>query len=171
LRIFLKKSVTANFIWVTDFGSNSNAIKYFVMKKNIYFILLSFSTILLLSCQNKTKNYLAKKWDCVKVDNLTPIDKNFISKEDSAKAIQVEAALKTLSWTFNNDNTYYCSTLGNTLTVHGTYEITDGDKTLRLTPDSKNSINTYSITTISEIEMTLTSNDTRVPLILHFSPH
>ena len=138
------------------------------MKNYFLLLLLSFA---LISCQNKTKNYLVKKWDCVQVDNLAPIDKNFISKEDSVKAFQAEAALKTLSWTFNNDNTYYCSTLGNTLTVHGTYEITDGDKTLTLTPDSKNSINTYSITSLSEIEMTLTSNDTRVPLILHFRPH
>ena len=139
--------------------------------KNYLLFISCCCIVLLLSCQNKTKNYLVKKWDCVQVDNLAPIDKNFISKEDSVKAFQAEAALKTLSWTFNNDNTYYCSTLGNTLTVHGTYEITDGDKTLTLTPDSKNSINTYSITSLSEIEMTLTSNDTRVPLILHFRPH
>ena len=139
--------------------------------KNYLLFISCCCIVLLISCQNKTKNYLVKKWDCVKVDNLAPIDKNFISKEDSAKAIQAEAALKTLSWTFNNDNTYYCSTLGNILTVHGTYEISDGNKTLTLTPDSKNSINTYSITSISEIEMTLTSNDTNVPLILHFRPH
>jgi len=139
--------------------------------KNYLLFISCCCIVLLISCQNKTKNYLVKKWDCVQVDNLAPIDKNFISKEDSVKAFQAEAALKTLSWTFNNDNTYYCSTLGNTLTVHGTYEITDGDKTLTLTPDSKNSINTYSITSLSEIEMTLTSNDTRVPLILHFRPH
>ena len=49
-----------------------------------------------------------------KVENLAPIDKNFISKEDSAKvAIKMEAALKTLSWTFNSDNSYYCTALGN----------------------------------------------------------
>ena len=137
------------------------------MKNYFFLLLLSFAFI---SCQNKTKNYLAKKWDCVKIDNLDPIDKKFMSHEDSVRAEQTEAALKTLSWAFNKDNTYYCSA-GNTLTVHGTYEITDDDKTLTLTPDSKNSINTYSITSLSEIEMTLTSNDTRVPLILHFSPH
>ena len=139
--------------------------------KNYLLLISCCCTILFISCQNKTKNYLAKKWDCVKVDNLAPIDKNYISKEDSAKAIQIEAALKTLSWTFNKDNTYYCSTLGNIVTVQGTFEISDGDKALTLTPNSKNSINTYSITTLSDIEMTLTSNDTGVPIILHFSPH
>ncbi|GAB2837576.1 hypothetical protein GCM10027043_45680 [Ferruginibacter profundus] len=125
----------------------------------------------LLSCQNKTKNYLVKKWDCVNVENLAPLDKHFITKEDSAVAIKMEAALKTLSWTFNNDNTYFCSTLGNKITVQGTYAIADDEKTLTLTSLTKNTINTYTITSISDIEMTLTSTATTVPLILHFSPN
>ena len=139
--------------------------------KNYLLFISCCCILMLISCQNKTKNYLAKKWDCVKVDNLDPIDKKFFTKEDSAKAVQAETALQSLSWTFNKDNTYYCSTLGNMVTVQGTYEITDGDKTLTLTPNSKSSIHTYSITSISEVEMTLTSNDTNVPLVLHFNPH
>ena len=132
---------------------------------------LSCCILLLVSCQNKTKKYLVKKWDCVQVDNLAPLDKNFISKEDSVVAEKMEAALKTLSWTFNNDNTYYCSALNNVVTVQGNYEITDSDKTLTLTSLTKNTVNVYSITSISEVEMTLTSTATTVPLILHFSPH
>ena len=127
--------------------------------------------LLLVSCQSKTKKYLVKKWDCVQVDNLAPLDKNFISKEDSVVAEKMEAALKTLSWTFNNDNTYYCTALSNVVTVQGTYEITDNDKTLTLTSLTKNTVNVYTITSISDIEMTLTSTATTVPLILHFSPH
>jgi len=105
------------------------------------------------------------------VENLVPLDKNFISKEDSAKALQIEAALKSLSWTFTNDNTYYCSTLGNKITVHGIYEISEDEKMLTLTPLSKNTVNTYSITSISAFELTLTNSSTAVPLILHFSPN
>jgi hypothetical protein len=137
-----------------------------------YLLFVSCCCILLLaSCQSKTKKYLVKKWDCVQVDNLSPIDKNYISKEDSAVAEKMEAALKTLSWTFNNDNTYYCTALTNVVTVQGTYEITENDKTLTLTSLTKNTVNVYTITSVSEIEMTLTSTATTVPLILHFSPH
>ena len=113
---------------------------------------------------------MVKKWDCVQVENLAPIDKHFISKEDSAKADKIEAALKTLNWTFNNDNTYFCSTLGNTMTVRGTYEIAEDESTITLTSLSGNTINAYTITSISETEMTLTSTATTVPLVLHFSP-
>ena len=123
------------------------------------------------SCQDTTKKYLAKKWDCVQVENLAPLDKHFISKEDSAVASKMEAALTTLSWTFNNDNTYYCTAFGDRKTVQGNYEISEDDKTLVLTPYSKNNINVYTITSISETELTLTSNATTVPLVLHFSPH
>jgi hypothetical protein len=140
------------------------------MKK--FLLLLSCCCILLLvSCQNKTKTYLVKKWDCVTVENLAPLDKNFITKEDSAVAIKMEAALKTLSWTFNSDNTYFCSTMGNKITVQGNYAIADDERTLTLTSLTKNTINTYTITSISDVEMTLTSTATTVPLVLHFSPN
>jgi hypothetical protein len=127
--------------------------------------------LLFTSCQDKTKNYLVKQWDCVQVENLTPLDKHFISKEDSVIAVKMEAAVTTLSWTFNKDNTYYCSTMGNRITAHGTYEIAEDDKTLFLTTSSENNINAYTITSISDIELTLTSRGTTVPLVLHFSPH
>jgi len=140
-------------------------------KKLTYFLLTVMILTGLSSCQNKTKNFLVKKWDCVQVENLAPLDKHFISKEDSLVAVKLEAALTTLSWTFNKDNTYYCSTMGNRITVQGTYEISEDEKTLFLTPSSKNNINAYTITSISDIELTLTSRATTVPLVLHFSPH
>ena len=135
------------------------------------YLLLLLLSLVLVSCQNKTKKYLVKKWDCVQVENLAPLDKSFISKEDSAVAIKMEAALKTLSWTFNSDNTYFCSTMGNRVTVQGTYEIGEDEKTITLTSNSKNTVNSYIITSLSDIEMTLTSTATSVPLVLHFSPN
>jgi len=141
------------------------------MKKLIYFIFLVHPSLLLVSCQNKTKSYLVKKWDCVQVENLAPIDKTFISKEDSVVAIKMEAALKTLSWTFNSDNTYYCTALGNKVTVQGTYVIADDEKSITLTSNSKNTSNAYIITSISNLEMTLTSSATTMPLVLHFRPN
>ena len=137
-----------------------------------FLLLVSCSCVFLLtSCQNKTKKYLVKKWDGVQVENLATLDKSLISKEDSVVAIKMEAALKTLSWTFNSDNTYFCSTMGNRVTVQGTYEIDDDEKIITLTSNSKNTINSYTITSLSEIEMTLTSTATSVPLVLHFSPN
>ena len=139
--------------------------------KNYLLSLTCCCILLLVSCQDKTKKFLVKKWDCVQVENLASLDKHFISKEDSAVAAKMEAALSTLSWTFNNDNTYYCTAFGDRKTVQGTYQITEDAKTLILTPFSKNNINAYTITSISDIELTLTSTTTTVPLVLHFSPH
>jgi hypothetical protein len=139
--------------------------------KNYLLSLSCCCVLVLISCQDKTKKYLVKKWDCLQVENLAPLDKHFISREDSAIAAKMEAALTTLSWTFNNDNTYYCTAFGDRKTVQGTYEISEDDKTLILTPYSKNNRNAYTITSISEIELTLTSRATAVPLVLHFSPH
>ena len=135
------------------------------------YLLLLLLSLVLVSCQNKTKKYLVKKWDCVQVENLAPLDKSFINKEDSAVAVKMEAALKTLSWTFNSDNTYFCSTMGNKVTVQGTYEIAEDEKSITLTSISKNTINSYTITSLSDVEMTLTSMATSVPLVLHFSPN
>jgi hypothetical protein len=139
--------------------------------KNIIYLLIAFFAVtFLFSCQSKTKKLLVKKWDCVQIENLAPIDKNFATAQDSAAAIKIETALKALTWTFNSNYTYDCS-VGNSITVQGTYEITPDDKILILTPISKNNINRYSITSVSDNELTLTSTGTAVPLILHFKPH
>ena len=139
--------------------------------KNIIYLLVAFCAVtLFISCQSKTKKLLVKKWDCVQIENLAPIDKNFATAQDSAAAIKIETALKALTWTFNSNYTYDCS-VGNSITVQGTYEITPDEKTLILTPISKNNINRYTITTVSDYELTLSSTGTTVPLILHFRPH
>ena len=137
--------------------------------KKFFYCLLPIS-LLVSSCQNKTQKLIAKKWDCVQVENLAPIDKSFNNPKDSAIAVQTEAALKALSWTFSSNNTYQCS-IGERTTIQGTYEITPDEKTLNLTSITKNSINSYLITSLSEFELTLTSTGTNVPLILHFRPH
>ncbi|MGF2412646.1 lipocalin-like domain-containing protein [Ferruginibacter sp.] len=140
------------------------------MKKLQYILFAAVILTCFISCQNKTKNYIVKKWDCVQIENLTPIDKNYITKEDSAVAIKMEAALKALSWSFNKDNTYQCS-IGDKITTQGTYEISVDEKIITLTSSTKNNINTYIITSISAIEMTLTSAAATVPIIMHFRPN
>ncbi len=142
------------------------------MKKNyciLFFCLLPIA-FLISSCQNKTQQLLAKKWDCVKIDNLAPVDANVFTKEDSAAAQKVQAALQSLIWTFNANNTYQCST-GNTNTVQGTYIIADDNKMLILTSASQNTTNTYTITTLTKNDLVLTANGTAVPLILRFRVH
>ena len=136
----------------------------------IFFYCLLPIALLVSSCQNKTQKLIAKKWDCVQVENLAPIDKSFNNPKDSVIAVQTEEALKALSWTFSSNQTYQCS-IGERTTIQGTYEITPDEKTITLTSSTKNSINSYLITSISEFELTLTSTGTNTPLILHFRPH
>ena len=106
----------------------------------------------------------------MQIENLAPIDKHFATAQDSAAAIKIETALKNLSWTFNKNNTYQCG-MGNSIIIQGTYEISADEKRLVCTPLTKNSVNTYTIATLSEIELTLNSTGTTVPLILHFRPN
>ncbi len=125
--------------------------------------------LVLPSCQNKTKQLLVKKWDCVKIDNLAPVSANLFSKADSVAAEKVEDALQNLVWTFNNDNTYQCST-GNTTTVQGTYTIGENDKVLILITSLKNA-NYYNIVTLGEQELILKAQSTGVPIIMYFRVH
>jgi hypothetical protein len=136
----------------------------------IFFYCLLPIFLLVSSCQNKTQKLIAKKWDCIQVENLAQIDKNIANPKDSIIAVQTEAALKALSWTFSSNQTYQCS-IGERTTTQGTYEITPDEKTLTLTSVTKNSVNSYLITSLSEFELTLMSTGTNVPLILHFRPH
>jgi hypothetical protein len=138
----------------------------------LFYCLLPIA-FLLSSCQNKTKQLLVKKWDCVQVENITPPNKGFNKIEDSAATSQMQElqnALTALSWMFNKNNTYQCS-INDKVTVEGTYEITADEKILICTPESKNNINSYTITAISENELILSSAGTSVPLVLHFRPN
>ncbi len=121
------------------------------------------------SCQSKTKQLLAKKWDCVKVENLAPVNKKFLPPEDSLVTAQLENALQNLSWQFNADDTYQCST-GGIVTVQGIYQLSDDGKALFLTSAGNNS-NNYVIVTLTELELVLKGQTTGVPVVLHFREH
>lgn len=125
--------------------------------------------VMISSCQNKTKQLLVKKWDCVKVENLAPVNKAFLSQEDSLIAAKMEMALQNLSWTFNADNSYQCSTSGIT-TAQGIYTFNEDGTTLTCT-SSKNNVNRYGISTLTENELTLKGFTSSVPVIMYFRPH
>ncbi|MEI7735985.1 MAG: DUF4923 family protein [Ferruginibacter sp.] len=136
-----------------------------------YSLLLIFLCIVIIaSCTNKTKKQLAKKWDCVKIENLAPVDDNLFNAQDSAVAQKIKDALNSLVWTFNNDNTYSCSVSAGT-TVEGTYEISIDEKLLTLTSGSRNNINVYVISNLTDTEMTLKGSGNSQPVIMHFRPH
>lgn len=140
------------------------------MKKLSFFFIIAVAALLLVSCQDKNKKMLCKKWDCVKVENLDPPGKTFKSPEDSVAAINMNAALKELNWNFNNDNKYQCS-VGSKIMTSGTYELTDEGKTLICISSSKNTTNRYTVTVLTEDEMVLSNNINNVSLIMHFKPH
>jgi hypothetical protein len=140
------------------------------MKKMHLLFMLCCSVMLLLSCKSKTQKLIAIKWDCVQIENLAPMDKHYVTPEDSIAVAKAEQALQSLVWTFNSDNTYSCS-VGNGVTVQGSYSISSDGKSLILIPASQNNINTYIITSISETELTLTNTGTAMPIIMHFRPH
>jgi hypothetical protein len=126
--------------------------------------------MILLSCQDNAQKLITKKWDCVRIENLAPLDKHFVTAEDSIATLKAEAALQSLVWTFNSNNTYSCS-VSSGVSVQGTYEISADDKSLMMIPVSKNNTNIYLITSLTENELTLTSTGTSIPLIMHFRPH
>lgn len=137
----------------------------------IYSPILIFCCVFMFaSCSNKTQKLIAKKWDCVKIENLAPVDENLFTAQDSAAAIKVKEALNSLVWTFNSDNTYNCSVAMGT-TVEGTYDISINEKILTLTPGTHNNINIFFISNLSETELTLKSTGTSLPVIMHFRPH
>jgi hypothetical protein len=136
---------------------------------NYFAFFLLFFVLLLTSCQNKTKALLVKKWDCVQVENLAPVNKNFLSKEDSLVTAKLETALQQLSWQFNDDNSYQCSTAG-IVTAQGTYTITDDSQFLILTSTKGNS-NSYTIKSLTKQELVLNGQTTNLPVVLHFKPH
>ncbi|MEI9959058.1 MAG: hypothetical protein WDM90_22705 [Ferruginibacter sp.] len=143
------------------------------MKKITYLLFIVFAVAGFTSCQSKTQKLIVKKWDCVQVENLSPVDLHYATKEDSANATKFETALKALSWTFNSNGSYNCSTINGMITVQGTYEISSDEKTLTCTSSSGNNSNTYTITSIEDFGMILTSTSigASAPLIMHFSPH
>lgn len=124
--------------------------------------------LVLASCGNKAVSDLSRRWDCVQIENLQPIDTKFQSREDSLKARQAEAALKELNWTFTKDMEYRCS-IGDRVTSSGTYKLADDNKTLICT--SANNVNTYTIKSLSESDLQLGNTVNGTEITLHFRPH
>ena len=122
------------------------------------------------SCQNKTLQLLNKKWDCVKIDNLEPLDKKgFTSAADSIAANKIATALESLNWTFNKDHSYYCG-VSDKITSRGNYELGEDEKTLVCTTQLQKTVNRYTITTLTDDELVLTSLGSNMNLVLHFKP-
>ena len=114
---------------------------------------------------------LNKKWDCVKIDNLDPVDnKTFTSPADSVVAAKIESALKDLNWTFSKDHSYRCS-VGDKTVTQGTYQLSEDEKNMVCTSDSKNTVNRYSITSLTDDELVLSNRVNNVNLVMHFRLH
>lgn len=126
--------------------------------------------IFLSSCQNKTIHLLTNTWDCVQVDNIIPPNTKMISKKDSVNAEQLKLVLQSISWTFKKNMKYVCSVNGR-ITVQGKYELQEHDKIMLCTPESKNCINRYMITALTENELVLSGRAENTSLILHFKSH
>ena len=140
------------------------------MKRITLFIVLFIAfTCILGACNNKQEQFLCRKWDCVKIDNLDPARKPFLKQEDSLEIATVEQTLQTLNWNFFNNGEYQCATADKIL-ISGNYLLMN-NKTLICTPRTKNNINRYTVLTLSEDELVLSSLASSRPLVLHFKPH
>jgi hypothetical protein len=137
------------------------------MKKSVTISTAVLYMLLFSSCQSKTEQLLIKKWDCIKVENPDLVNSRFQNAEDSINTVQLMSALESLTWTFKKGHQYECA-VGNRITVTGTYGIMDDNKTLICTPDTKNSINRYTINTLTENDMILSNSMGNIPLVLHF---
>ena len=139
--------------------------------KNLIIVSVVFTTLFLFSaCRNKTVKLLTKKWDCVQAENIIPPNTKFITPEDSAYSAQLQSIVHSINWTFKNNMRYACA-INSRITVLGKYELLDNDKTLVCTPETKNSINRYTIVSLSENELVLSSTAENTTLVLHFKPH
>ncbi len=140
------------------------------MKKLFYFFTATWFCWAFSSCQNKTVEQLSKRWDYVKMDNVNTTPQKFTSVEDSVAAVNMEAATKLLTWTFKKDKTYECA-VGNKVATYGTYELSENDKVLTLTPSTKTNVRTYNINTLANGELVLSSVTDNVTVTLHFREH
>ena len=140
------------------------------MKKIIPLFLFLFVLIFFGSCRNKTVALLAKKWDCVQVDNIIPPNTKILSAKDSADSEQLKMLLQSINWTFKNNMRYECA-INDRITVHGKYELLENDKIMICTPESKISSNRYIIKSLTADELVLGGNAENTNVVLHFKPH
>ena len=134
------------------------------MKKLIFlfFVLIFFG-----SCRNKTVALLAKKWDCVQVDNIVPPDTKSLTAKDSANLQKLKLVLQSINWIFKKNGLYECA-VGDRITVQGKYELLENDKIMICTPESKIISNRYVIKTLTADELVLVGNAENTNVVLHF---
>lgn len=137
---------------------------------NARVFLLFFCLVFLFSCTNKTVELLAKKWDCVQVDNIVPPNTKMLSAKDSADSEQLKMLLQSINWTFKNNMSYECA-VNDRVTVQGKYELLENDKIMICTPESENSSNRYIIKSLKADELVLAGNAENTNVVLHFKPH
>ena len=140
------------------------------MKKKISLLFLFPVLMLFSSCHNKTVDLLAKKWDCMQVDNIVTPDSKFLTATDSANLEKLKLVLQTINWTFKNNMSYECA-IGNRITVQGKYELLENDKFIVCTPESGNSNNRYVIKSLTTDELVLAGSAENTNVVLHFKPH
>lgn len=140
------------------------------MKRSLLIFLFILLSVLVYSCRNESVHLLTKKWECVQVDNIIPPGINFTSPEDSVNAIQLQALVRSINWTFKNNMRFECA-VGGRIMLKGRYELQESDKVLVCISESKNSINRYHITVLSENELVLKSFSGYNGLVLHFKPY
>lgn len=139
------------------------------MKKSLFFLPLCIllSTVVFISCRNKTKQLLTKKWDCARVENLAPLSNKVISSGDSVMAIRMTNALKNLQWNFKNNMEYECST-GGMVTAKGIYSFTSDNKSIICT-STRDNIAIYDILELTENELVLKNLMENMNIVLHFT--
>jgi hypothetical protein len=140
------------------------------MKKIIPLFLSLFGLVFFSSCHNKTVELLAKKWDCVQVDNIVPPNTKMLSAKDSTDSEQLKTLLQSINWTFKNNMSYECA-VNERVTVQGKYELLENDKILICTPASENGSNRYIIKSLTADELVLEGNAENTNVVLHFRPH
>ena len=139
----------------------------FLSRTILFFILFSF---LFSSCHNKTVELLAKKWDCVQVDNIVPPNAKMLSAKDSADSEQLKTLLQSINWTFKSNMSYECA-VNSRVTVQGKYELLENDKIIICTPESENGSNRYIIKSLTADELVLEGNAENTNVVLHFRPN
>jgi hypothetical protein len=141
-----------------------------LMRKLILLFFLFVMQIFFSSCHNKTVVLLAKKWDCMQVDNIVLPNTKMLSATDSVNSEQLKALLQSINWTFKTNMRYECA-INDRITVQGKYELLEDDKLIVCTPESGNSSNRYIIKSLTPDELVLAGNAENTNVVLHFKPH
>lgn len=140
------------------------------MKRIIPLLFLFPVLIFFSACHNKTVDLLAKKWDCMQVDNIVSPNSKFLTATDSANLEKLKLVLQSINWTFKTNMSYECA-VGDRITVQGKYELLENDKFVVCTPESGNNSNRYIIKSLKADELVLAGNAENTNVVLHFKPH